>query len=224
MAAYRKLGDVPFWSYQQIINFFEVDPLAGLTDQQVFEKETTYGKNEFPKEEGTPLWYLILKQFNDTLVIILMVAAVVSFFLAFFEDDLDERFTAFVEPFVIIIILAANATVGVLQESSAEKAVEALKQYDVSHATVRRNGIICEISASDLVPGDIVEIESGQQVPADIRLLFLKASAVCVDQSLLTGESENVTKIESPLSSEKFKRGIVSYEKKNGFVCGLKCD
>mmetsp|Transcript_10863 Transcript_10863/g.16386 ORF Transcript_10863/g.16386 Transcript_10863/m.16386 type:complete len:1028 (-) Transcript_10863:35-3118(-) len=182
------------WSVDQVIDFFKVDVKQGLTKQQVEENRQKFGKNELPDEEGTPLWKLILQQFEDTLVIILIFAAIISFILAFFEEDPDERFTAFVEPFVIVVILVANATVGVLQESSAEKAVEALKQYEVSHASVRRDGVVLHIDSDDVVPGDVIELEAGQCVPADVRLIALRSSVVDCDQSILTGEGENVGK------------------------------
>ena len=218
--AFEALSDVHFWEDKKLLDFFNVDPQVGLTDQQVEENAKRFGRNEFPEEEGTSLWMLILKQFEDTLVIILIIAAIVSFFLAFFEDDPDERFTAFVEPFVIVVILVANATVGVLQESSAEKAVEALKQYEVSHASVRRNGVLTQLLAEEIVPGDIIEMATGQQVPADLRLLFLQSSALDVDQSLLTGENENVGKHNQPLSYEKFRQGLVAQDKRNIMFSG----
>ena len=182
------------WSVQQVVDFFKVDVENGLSEEQVNENRRKYGRNEFPHEEGTPLWKLILQQFEDTLVIILIFAAIISFILAFFEEDPDERFTAFVEPFVIVVILVANATVGVLQESSAEKAVEALKEYEVSHASVRRHGQVIHLDSEEVVPGDVIELEAGQCVPADVRLIALRSSVVDCDQAILTGEGENVGK------------------------------
>jgi magnesium-transporting ATPase (P-type) len=87
-----------------------------------------------------------------------IVAAMISFVLAFFEEG-DEQWVAFVEPLVIVLILVANATVGVLQESSAEDAVEELKRFQTVNAATRRNGRIVSLPAEDLVPGDIVELE-----------------------------------------------------------------
>jgi P-type E1-E2 ATPase len=83
--------------------------------------------------------------------------------------------TAFVEPFVIVAILIVNATVGVMQESSAEKAVEALKEYESDQAATLRDGKIALVDAGELVPGDIVEIEAGSRIPADIRVIELQA-------------------------------------------------
>eukprot|EP00211_Chloroparvula_japonica_P000890 CAMPEP_0119123014 /NCGR_PEP_ID=MMETSP1310-20130426/3090_1 /TAXON_ID=464262 /ORGANISM="Genus nov. species nov., Strain RCC2339" /LENGTH=1024 /DNA_ID=CAMNT_0007112751 /DNA_START=24 /DNA_END=3094 /DNA_ORIENTATION=- len=192
--AFAELVDSCNWTKDELEDRLSINFETGLTDAQVEAHRNKYGRNEFPEEDGTSLWMLILKQFEDTLVIILIVAAFISFVLAFFEDDEDERFTAFVEPLVIIIILVCNATVGVLQESSAEKAVEALKQYEVAEASVRRGGHVASLPAGELVVGDVVEVEVGQQVPADLRVVELRSSALAVDQALLTGESDNVSK------------------------------
>jgi P-type Ca2+ transporter type 2A len=214
--AFKELADSYRLTEDQLLNRFNVKLETGLNDGQVEANRKKYGRNEFPEEEGTSIWMMILKQFEDTLVIILIVAALISFVLAFFEDDPDERFTAFVEPLVIVVILIANATVGVLQESSAEKAVEALKQYEVASANVRRNGHLDTMNAQELVVGDIVELEAGQQVPADIRLLEMRSSALDVDQALLTGESENVGKSPAPVDIV----GAVAQDKKNILFSG----
>lgn len=166
---------------------------TGLTASQVEKNREKYGVNEMETEPPTPLWVLVLKQFEDVLVLILIGAAFISFVLAFFEEGEDVT-TAFVEPFVIILILVANATVGVLQESSAEAAVEALKVYESPHAAVYREGRLCNLAATELVVGDLVELSAGDLVPADIRMVQRMSSSFDVAQELLTGESKNVEK------------------------------
>ncbi|CAI5493351.1 unnamed protein product [Closterium sp. Naga37s-1] len=141
---------------------------------------------------GTPFWKLVLKQFDDLLVKILLVSAVVSFFLALANGE--SGWHAFVEPAVILLILIANATVGVITETNAEKALEELKAYQADVATVLRNGRLAIIPAAELVPGDIVEVSVGGKVPADLRVLSLLSTQLRADQSILTGESGSVSK------------------------------
>ena len=137
----------------------------------------------------------MLQQFDDLLVKILLGAATLSFVLAFFEDDADGL-EAFIEPFVILLILVINAIVGVWQEHSAESALEALKELQNCTAkTIRDNGtLLPNLPASQLVPGDIVHVAVGDKVPADLRVLSLKTTSVRTDEGALTGESETVTK------------------------------
>ena len=115
---------------------------------------------------------LLVEQFEDLLVRILLLAATVSFVLAFFEDD-EGSITAFVEPFVILVILIANAIVGIWQEKNAESAIEALKEYESETGKVIRadRKQVQQIPAREIVPGDIIEVSVGDQIPADIRLL-----------------------------------------------------
>lgn len=138
------------------------------------------------------MYKLILEQFQDQLVLILLGAAIVSFVLAIFEDQ--DTSTAFVEPIVILIILIANATVGVLQESSAEKAIDALKEYSPDEAKVIRDGALRKVRSEELVPGDIIDLVVGDKIPADARVLSISTSVFRVDQALLTGESVSVEK------------------------------
>ncbi|RIB04097.1 calcium-transporting ATPase [Gigaspora rosea] len=187
---------------EEVLDFFKVDINRGLTEDQVRENETKFGKNEIPQEEPTPLLELILEQFKDQLVIILLISAAISFILALLEDS-DEQGTAFVEPIVILLILIANATVGVIQETNAEKAIEALREYSPDEAKVLRDGHLSKLHASDLVPGDIIDVAVGDKVPADCRVLKVHSSALRVDQAIFTGESVSVNKDTRPVKDQQ---------------------
>ncbi|KAG9299889.1 hypothetical protein G9A89_005418 [Geosiphon pyriformis] len=192
------MDDAYVKSSKEVLEYFRVDPNKGLTQEQVTEAAKIHGKNELPSEESSPLWKLILEQFKDQLVIILLVAAAVSFGLAIIEEP-DEKGTAFVEPIVILLILIANATVGVIQETNAENAIEALKEYSPDEAKVLRDGHLYKIHASELVPGDIIDVTVGDRIPADARLLEIISSTFRIDQAILTGESVSVNKEISPI-------------------------
>ena len=189
----------------EMLKHFHVDPKSGLTQTQVSANLAKYGKNELPEEESTPLWKLILEQFQDQLVIILLIAAIISFVLAFFEEDHGDSGiagSAFVEPIVILLILIANATVGVIQESNAEKAIDALKKYSPDECKVLRDGQILRLPAEELVPGDVIDVSVGDKIPADCRMLEILSSSFSVDQSILTGESVSVTKDTAPIKDK----------------------
>ena len=167
------------------------------------------------------MWQLILEQFQDQLVLILLAAAIISFVLAFFEehDGAESATTAFVEPIVILLILIANATVGVLQESSAEKAIDALREYSPDEAKVLRNGNLSKIRAEELVPGDIIDVAVGDKIPADARVLEIYSSVFRVDQAVLTGESVSVNKYIEEIQDE----GAVKQDQQNMLFSGTTC-
>lgn len=186
-------------SSDEVLKYFDVQEDVGLSDSQVKRNQEKYGPNELPAEEGKPLWKLILEQFDDLLVKILLGAAMISFVLALFEehDEGESSFHAFVEPLVIIMILICNASVGVWQERNAESAIEALKEYEPEVAKVIRQskqGSAQRIKAKELVPGDVVEIAVGDKIPADIRITSIYSTTIRIDQALLTGESVSVIK------------------------------
>jgi len=198
-------------TWEECIQYFDTNEDQGLSPSQVKKNREKYGPNELPAEEGKTLLQLILEQFDDLLVKILLLAAVISFVLAFFEDD--DSITAFVEPFVILLILIANAIVGVWQERNAESAIEALKEYEPEMGKVIRSDKegVQKIRAVDIVPGDIVEISVGDKVPADFRLMQIQSTCLRIDQSILTGESVSVIKHTDPVPDPR----AVNQDKKN---------
>lgn len=185
------------WSVDQCLKEYQVKLEKGLSTYEVEKRRERYGLNELEKEKGKPLWRLVLEQFDDMLVKILLGAAFISFVLAYLHQDEtgESGFEAYVEPLVILLILVLNAIVGVWQESNAEKALEALKEMQGESAKVLRDGyLVPDLPAKELVPGDIVELRVGDKVPADMRVATLKSSTLRVEQSSLTGESMPVTK------------------------------
>ncbi|XVF76559.1 hypothetical protein PTKIN_Ptkin13bG0275500 [Pterospermum kingtungense] len=189
----------PAWAkdIKECEKHYQVNIASGLSSAEVEKRRKLHGYNELDHHDGHSIWSLILEQFNDTLVRILLVVAVISFVLAWYEVDEGGQMdiTAFVEPLVIFLILIVNAVVGVWQENNAEKALEALKEIQSEHATVIRDGVKTpNLPAKELVPGDIVELKVGDKVPADMRVLRLVSSTLRVEQGSLTGESEAVNK------------------------------
>lgn len=188
-------------------------------ESQCFSKISSHSSNkltELPAEEQKPLWKLILEQFDDLLVKILLGAALISFVLAMFEEheEGESSFHAFVEPLVIIMILICNASVGVWQERNAESAIEALKEYEPEIAKVYRqnkSGSAQRIKARELVPGDVVEVAVGDKIPADIRITTIYSTTIRIDQALLTGESVSVIKQSEAIPEVR----AVNQDKKN---------
>jgi cation-transporting ATPase F len=199
---------------EQVAQKLGADENAGLSAAEVKARREKYGPNAMTAKSGTPAWLKFLQQFNSAVVYVLLGAAVGCFFLGEIVDCL-----------VIACVLFANAIVGYLQEAKAEKAISALSQMMVTETTVRREGRKIRVPSADLVPGDIVLLQSGDRVPADLRLAQVK-SLQC-DEAAMTGESLPAAKSAGPLPADTilndraniaFAGGMVTYGQAEGIV------
>lgn len=153
----------------------------GLSSAEAARRLAEYGPNTLPEKAAPAAWFIYLRQFRSPLIYVLLLAAGISVFIGEFKD------AAF-----IMAVLALNAAIGTWQEWTAEQKSQALRKLLRIRAAVQRDGDVREVPAEELVPGDIVWLESGNRVPADLRLLTLHGLEI--DESLLTGESLPVTK------------------------------
>lgn len=167
----------------QLLKHLSVDPAKGLTSEEVAKRLEQYGENKLKAKKKKTMFERFMDQFKDVMILILIIAALISFITAFYEGDAKSFF----EPLLILAIVVLNALMGVIQESKAEKALDALKSMSAPHARVRRNGAEEIIDASQLVPGDIILLEAGDFVPADARLI--QSASLKSEESALTGES-----------------------------------
>ena len=176
-------------SAQEAASVVQADVQRGLTAAEAERRLAAFGENKLDEKKKKPLIVRFLEQFKDAMIIILLIAAVISFGVACYqvfgtkEGDPIE----FVEPILIVFIVILNAVMGLVQESKAEKALEALKNMSAPHARVLRDGKEQIVAASALVPGDIIFLEAGDFVPADARLL--ESTNLKSEESALTGES-----------------------------------
>ena len=190
----------------------------GLTSTQATERQHKFGTNSIETSERTPIWSMLLEQFSSPLVLILVAACVFSFF----QNEI-------IDASAILIILVANAVLGVFQQYKSEGALESLRKLAAPKAQVLRDGHISTINASDLVPGDIVILAAGDMVPADIRLF--EAVKMSNAEAILTGESKPSKKDASAQIAEKAVLGdrcnmaymgtVVSTGRGKGVVTGI---
>ena len=169
--------------FNDVVNELESNVQSGLSSSEVSSRQEKYGKNALEEHKKETLIVKFLKEFADVLIIILLVAAVISLIV-------DP--TEWIDSLVIFIVVMLNAILGVVQESKAEKSLEALKKMSSPECKVVRNGQVDKVPSQDLVVGDIILIEAGDFIPADARLI--DAVNLQVDESALTGESVPVTK------------------------------
>lgn len=166
---------------EDVLRLLDVELRTGLAADEVKRRQAKFGLNRITARRGTPAWVKFLQQFNQPLVYILLVAVSVTAFLGEWVDS-----------GVIFGVVFINAIVGFLQEAKAEKAIDSLSRLVATETTVRRDGRQQRVHSEQLVPGDVVLLQSGDRVPADLRLSYVKS--LQVDESALTGESVPVHK------------------------------
>ncbi len=174
----------------------------GLAKDEIQKRQSEFGLNSLPQEKSFSLWLLLFQQFKSALIYILLIAAVISLFL---KD--------YVNMYVILAAVGLNVLVGFVQEFRAQKALEKLRKVVTQYALVKRGGHEKQIETKELVPGDVVILEAGQKVPADIRLV--KATDLQISEASLTGESVAVDKISDTLPS-----AVILAEQKNMVFLG----
>ena len=153
---------------------FEVNQATGLSSSEAKKRLDKHGENKLDDEEDESIWDKIKEQFEDLLARILLLAATISFIIAITGDG-EEGIAAYVEPFVILLILVLNALVAIYQDKDAENALDALKDMQAVSSMVLRDGKWTVIESQNLVPGDIVRVKMGDKVPADIRLTTMNS-------------------------------------------------
>ncbi|MCI9064093.1 MAG: HAD-IC family P-type ATPase, partial [Clostridia bacterium] len=192
----------------------------GLSLEEVHKRQEKYGLNELKQGKKKSLFVKFLEQFKDFMIIVLIIAAIVSGAVGIAQGE------GITDTIIIMIVVIANAIIGVAQESKAEKSLEALQKLSGHEAKVLRNGAIQVVPAKDLVPGDIVVLETGDYIPADLRIF--EAINFKVQESSLTGESVPVEKFASRIDEEEvplgdrgnmlFSSSLVTYGRGRGIV------
>jgi Ca2+-transporting ATPase len=207
---------------REIIENLKSDSISGLTENEVKQRLDEYGYNQLATGIRKSFLKMFLEQFKSFMIIILLIAAIISGVTGVMEGE------GLLDTFVILGILVLNALIGAFQERKAETSLEALKSLAAPITKVLRNGAIREVATRELVPGDIVILETGAVVPADLRLT--EAVNLKIQESALTGESVPVEKNTSPLPGDDialgdrvnmaFSSGTVTYGRGRGIVVG----
>lgn len=205
-------------SQDNIIKELDVNVSQGLSDEEVKLRQEKYGENKLQEGKKKTLLALFFSQLNDALIYVLLGAAVITLFIQEYADSV-----------IILAVVVLNAVIGVVQEAKAEKAIEALNKLTTPISLVRRNGEIKEINSTQIVPGDVVILDTGRYVPADLRLL--QSSNLQIEESSLTGESVPSNKFADDTYDEEnipvgdrtnmaFMSTLVTYGRAEGIVVG----
>ena len=172
---------------EEVLKKLKTNRKEGLTNDEVKFRQEKYGENQLSEKNKETILKKFIKQFQDFMIIILIIASIVSAGVSYFQGEND-----YIDSIIILVIVILNSIMGVIQEVKAEKAIEALKQMTPPKAKVIREGKTKDINAKELVPGDMVILEAGNIVPADCRLI--ECFNLKVEESSLTGETEGIAK------------------------------
>lgn len=172
---------------EEVLKKLQTDRKEGLTQEEAKKRQQEYGKNKLKDKPKESIFMKFIKQFNDFMIIILIIASLVSAIISNIQGEND-----YIDAIIIIAIVILNAIMGVIQENKAEKSIEALQEMTPMKAKVIRNNMTNEIHVEELVPGDIIILEAGNYVPADSRII--ESFNLKIEESSLTGETEPVLK------------------------------
>ena len=214
----------PFYnqSIEEVAQGLETDPSSGLKPEEIQKRIEKYGKNSLVQKKNRSFLAMFISQFKSFLIILLIIAAVISGIMGIKTGE------GLLDTYIIIGILLLNAFIGAYQELKAQKSLESLKKMAAPMAKVVRNGEPMVVNVEDVVPGDVVELEVGDIVPADIRIT--ESYSMSVQESSMTGESVPVEKSPETLESEEiplgdrinmaFSSGVVTFGHGKGIVVG----
>ena len=181
----------------ETVNELKTNEESGLTTEEVNTRKEKYGLNELATKKKKSTFVKFLEQFKDFMIIVLIISAVISGIVGVKQEGLSGM----TDTIIILVVIIANAIIGVLQENKAEKSLEALQKLSSHVAKVMRNGKLLTIPSRELVPGDVVILETGDYVPADLRII--EAVNLKAQESALTGESVPVEKMAARIEDEK---------------------
>ena len=206
-------------SVEETKEYFKVDE-NGLTSEKVSENRAKYGTNELQAKKKKSTFVKFLEQFKDFMIIVLIIAAIISGVVGYIEGE------GITDSIIILIVVVLNAVIGVIQENKAEKSLEALQKLSAHVSKVIRNGKMEVIPAKELVPGDIVVLDTGDYVPADLRII--EAVNLKSQEASLTGESVPVDKKTEKIDNEEvdlgdrdnmlFSSSLITYGRGKGIV------
>jgi Ca2+-transporting ATPase len=207
-------------SVKETVTKLETDTQKGLSSSEVSKRYETYGKNELKAKPKKSLLTKFLEQFKDFMIIVLIIAAIISGIVGVKQGE------GMADTFIILIVVVVNAIIGVAQENKAEKSLEALQKLSSHIAKVIRDGKLTVVQSAELVPGDVVVLDTGDYIPADLRII--EAVNLKSQESALTGESVPVEKTADTIEDENiglgdrknllFSSSLITYGRGKGIV------